>query len=214
MTDLVALAALITLESSHFPSQKMDALPQPIPPLIFASLALSTTATAFALTALSLLASPLLWTIPASFAPTLFHHTTILFQARILAHGSARVFSKFKVICAFIIALGWSLCTCVVIAATVLKSLNTFPKYDMGVGLWIMVFCATIALIESGILWGVAVLCRKERKRITYAAKWRPINTNLSWRFVTRKNFCRSINDVTLLVSLARDIQFALFIYY
>ncbi|KIK67457.1 hypothetical protein GYMLUDRAFT_155810 [Collybiopsis luxurians FD-317 M1] len=160
----------------------MNSLPHPIPSLIFASLGVSTTVTAFALTGLSLLASPLLWIIPGSFATTFFYHISILILARVEPHGSKRLFSKLRTIYGFIIAVLWSLCTCVTITATVLKAIGVFPKYEMRVGLWLMIVCAIIALIESGILWAVAIFCRKERKKITYAAKWRPLNTDLSWR--------------------------------
>lgn len=161
----------------------MNSLPQPIPSFVFASLAVSIAASVFALTGLSLGASPLLWTIPASFAATFPYHITILALARVEPHGSSRLFSASKILCGFIIAASWTLSTCVAITATVLKALDVFPKYEMHVGIWLMYTCTALALIEGVLTWVNAICSRKERKRITYAAKWRPLYTDLSWRF-------------------------------
>ncbi|KAJ3909993.1 hypothetical protein F5879DRAFT_660711 [Lentinula edodes] len=148
-----------------------------IPEISCISIAISVLAVA----GLILSASPLLWTIPVTFVATFSHHITMLRIARVEPHGSERLFSRLRVIWGFITAAAWTLCICVAVIATVLKAMDVFPKYQMHVGLWLMVTCAALALVESGLTWTIAIFNQKERKRITYAAKWRPLTMNHSW---------------------------------
>ncbi|KAF9071693.1 hypothetical protein BDP27DRAFT_1446175 [Rhodocollybia butyracea] len=159
----------------------MDSLPRPIPYLSFASLGVSTIVCAIAMTGLSLAASPLLWSIPVSFAATLPYHITILTLARVEPHGSSRLFSRFKIVWVFAVSTLWTISTCLAVVSVILKERNLFPKYDMRVGIWLMETCAALALTESLLSWANAILCWKERKRITRAAKWTPIVINRSW---------------------------------
>ncbi|KAJ4483453.1 hypothetical protein J3R30DRAFT_1782709 [Lentinula aciculospora] len=161
----------------------MQALPQPISLLVFGSISVSVAASALAITGLCLDASPLLWVIPAAFIVTFTHHARVLTLARIEPHGSERLFSKLRIIWGFISALSWTLSLCATVIATVLKAMDVFPNYAMHVGIWLMTTCAVLALIESVLSWAIAIMNRKERKRITYAAKWRPLKMDRSWRF-------------------------------
>ncbi|KAJ3927059.1 MAG: hypothetical protein NXY57DRAFT_661882 [Lentinula lateritia] len=163
----------------------MQALPQPVAVLIFSSIGISLATSVLAVAGLILSASPLLWTIPVTFVATFSHHITMLRIARVEPHGSERLFSRLRIIWGFITAAAWTLCICVAVIATVLKAVDVFPKYQMHVGLWLMVTCAALALVESGLTWTIATFNQKERKRITYAAKWRPLTMNHSWRFAS-----------------------------
>ncbi|KAJ3735668.1 hypothetical protein DFJ43DRAFT_821351 [Lentinula guzmanii] len=160
---------------------EMQALPSSIPLLIFSSLGVSTAGSALAVTGLILSASPLLWIIPVTFVATFTHHITMLTIARVEPHGSERLYSRSRIICGFMIAVSWTLSVCVVVTAIVLKAMNVFPKYKMHVGIWLMASCAALAFVEAVISWIVAIFNQKERKRITYAAKWRPLNMDRSW---------------------------------
>lgn len=179
----------------------MNSLPQPIPSLIFASLGVSVAGSVFALTGISLGVSPLLWVIPASFAATFPYHITTLTLARVEPHGSSRLFSAFKIIYGFIIATSWTLSTCVAITAIVLQTKGVFPKYEMHVGIWIMYTCIILTLVEGLLAWGIAIFSRRERKRITYAEKWRPLATDLAWRFVRTPYMTQILTLLTCLFS-------------
>ncbi|KAJ3996416.1 hypothetical protein F5050DRAFT_118092 [Lentinula boryana] len=130
---------------------------------IYSNLLKSSTERALAATGLILSASPLLWIIPVTFVATFTHHTTMLTVARVEPHGSERLFSRSRIICGFMIAVSWTL------------------SYKMHVGIWLMVSCAALAFVEAVLSWIVAIFNQKERKRITYAAKWRPLNVDRSW---------------------------------
>ncbi|THV05076.1 hypothetical protein K435DRAFT_774065 [Dendrothele bispora CBS 962.96] len=165
----------------------MHPLPLPLLHSIYASAGVSIVVVAFALAAIALGASPLFWIIPVSFCITSPHYILIFFLARTETSGSSRLFSALNVSWAFITAVLWTAATVVSIVASILQARGSHPEHEMRVGMWILIVSSALSLVECGLTWGIAVLKRKERKKITYAAKWRfnPTSSSLSsltWR--------------------------------
>jgi len=189
------LPSSLTLPHATF---MMHPLPTPLLHFIYASVGVSTIAVAFSLAALGLGAFPIVWIVPASFCATLPYHIIILFLSRTVHHGSLRLFSAFNISWGFIVAILWTGATIITVTASVLQSRGTFPNRDMRVGIWILILSAALSLVECVLTWVVAVLNRKERKRIRYAEKWRfnPTNSTSSglssqtWRLAVIHFYC------------------------
>ncbi|KAJ3724457.1 hypothetical protein C8R42DRAFT_450902 [Lentinula raphanica] len=164
----------------------MQALTWPLLLLIFTSKIITIPVTILALAGLVLGASPLLSILPVASIATVIYYLTMLSTARFEPQGSERLYSRIRIIWGVITAVSWTMSVCVIIVAIVLRTRGVFPKYETHVGIWLMVTCAILALVECVLSWAVAILVRKERKRITYAAKWRPSVMDHSWSLARR----------------------------
>lgn len=165
-----------------FPHLFMQSLPPPLPLLIYLSLAISALAVASTFVFLTLGLPPQLWIIPGAFAITLPYHLVVLFLARVEPHGSARVFSFGNTAWGFVASIFWTGALCTSVVTTILMAVRSHrPQHQVNLG------CALCAwsLLEGGFIWSIALLSYQERRRVSYAAKWRPVNTNQyrSWSF-------------------------------
>ncbi|KAF9268671.1 hypothetical protein L218DRAFT_994503 [Marasmius fiardii PR-910] len=160
----------------------MQSLPPPLPLIIYLSLAVSALATASTFVFLTLGLPAQLWIIPGAFAVTFPYHLVILFLARVEPHGSPRVFSSGNTVWGFVASVIWTGALCTSVVITVLMAVRDHqPQHRINLG---CTLCAWSA-VEVGLIWSIALLSYRERRRVSYAAKWRPItgNQNRSWSF-------------------------------
>ncbi|KAJ8076832.1 hypothetical protein PM082_001255 [Marasmius tenuissimus] len=168
----------------------MQSLPPSLPLLIYISLATALLTAAAALVGLTTgLLLPQFWTIPAAFALTLPYHLVVLFLARVEPYGSTRIFSRSNTVLGFAASMFWTGAFVTAIVTTVLMLIRHERGHDVNLAGALGV----LSLIEGGAVWSVAVISYKERRRLSYAAKWRPIpmaSTGQAWRYAAlNKNF-------------------------
>lgn len=165
----------------------MNPLPQPLSTLFYASLSVSTTTLVFIPFVITV--SPALWVLAVTFIITFPHHITSLLLARYEPHGSPRIYSALKIAWAFIISLLWTASFALIVIFTVLEGVKHLHHGDgLDTRTMIMIAPCVSSLIQCVLVWWIAILCRKERKRITYSAKWRPTasltSSQQTWRYV------------------------------
>ncbi|KAK1236337.1 hypothetical protein PQX77_000415 [Marasmius sp. AFHP31] len=125
---------------------------------------------------------PQFWTIPAAFALTLPYHLVVLFLARVEPHGSTRIFSRGNTVLGFTASIFWTGAFGTAIVTTVLM----LTRHERGHDVNLAGALGALSLIEGGVVWSVAVISYKERRKLSYAAKWRPIpmaSTGQAWRY-------------------------------
>ncbi|KAG7091057.1 hypothetical protein E1B28_010114 [Marasmius oreades] len=172
----------IPFKMHTFPNQLMQSLPPPLTLLIYLSLAVSALAAGSTFASLALGLPPHFWTIPVAFAITLPYHLAILFLARVEPHGSPRVFSSGNNTWGFVASTFWTGALCTSVVTTILMARRDHRQQrDINLG------CALCAwsLLEDGLIWSITLLSYRERRRVLYAAKWRPNGSSngQSWSF-------------------------------
>ncbi|KAF8893374.1 hypothetical protein BD779DRAFT_1505846 [Infundibulicybe gibba] len=149
-------------------------------PLICTSLCLSTLALVVSTLAIGI--SPLLWIIPAAFAVTITYHTTILFISSSESTKSSRLFSAPAVVFAYLLTLLWACDFGFALTLVILLCSGKLESSVSGRNSGVLVASLVLTLFEAVVMGSIAWRCHKERRRITYSAKWRwkPSNPELS----------------------------------
>ncbi len=171
----------------------MYTLPAPLVPLICASLITGVTTFALALACLvvpDIHLNHVLWFIPVTFVLTLLYHITVLVLARRQTQDSGWLFSAPVTALGFLVAASWTACAVYVVSLTIIvgKQEGGFEKSGLnGAMPGLLITPCILCPIQAGIMWVIAVLNRKERRALSYAAKWRFLPTSsaqTSWRSV------------------------------
>ncbi|KAJ7594593.1 hypothetical protein C8J56DRAFT_927133 [Mycena floridula] len=154
----------------------MQALPRPILPLIYASLTLSTISLACSIRPATQV-TPFLWSTTAAFLITVPFQIILILAARLEPLGSEKLFSKFNIIWAFVISFCWTLACGTSVGFTIRGGIRQIQSHQLvDLDLYFMLVLSITTMAECIVVYWLAFSLKKERKRITYAAKWRPIN--------------------------------------
>jgi hypothetical protein len=165
---------------------RMHYLPQHLTPLIYTSILLALTTLIVA--AVNILSTPALWIIPAAFLITISCHITTLVVCHLDHHNTERIFSFTKVAWVVGSTFVWTLSLGVSVIFTAIKTTKDVQLgHPITIGHWLLVVASVLTFAEVVLLWCITVITRKERKKITYHAKWQRSDTSSSsqsWRYV------------------------------
>ncbi|KAG7449533.1 uncharacterized protein BT62DRAFT_590145 [Guyanagaster necrorhizus] len=154
----------------------MHSLPYPLVPLISASLGVSTLTLIFVLVALiNAGVNPILWIFPASYALTVPYYAIMLITAYFEFRGSSRLLSIYSIVSAFVCALLWTSCSVCLLTITIMEGKEDTEVGGLRKDTWLLIVPCVSCPVPASLMWIIAEVMRRERKKILYALKWRPV---------------------------------------
>ncbi|KAK0461111.1 uncharacterized protein EV420DRAFT_1640606 [Desarmillaria tabescens] len=165
----------------------MNSLPYQLKPLVSTTLGVSTLTLIFVLVALiNAGVRPILWILPASYALTFPYYVVMLLATHFELRGSSRLFSIYSIIIAFASALLWTSCSVCLLVITIMEGKEDIKIDRLGKDTWLLIIPCISCPIPTSLMWIIAEVMRRERKKILYAMKWRPVapQSSQTWRFV------------------------------